>query len=309
MKTILLTGGTGFLGSHIAEELINHGYKVVALKRTTSNLWRCNSFKDQIQWINCENLIFAESEIIESNPDILIHAAWNGVKASYRYNWIEQEKNLTYLVSLFEIVKKTRISKIIALGSQAEYGDFEGSIDESFPCKPNSSYGANKVCVSVLLKSFAEENNIDWYWIRIFSVFGPREEKNWLIPATINTLLEKKEMLLTPCEQQYDYLYIKDFVAGILNIIKNKRNSSGIYNMASGVSIILVDILSFLEDRLSPGQKFLQIGALPYRSNQVMHMQGNSTLFFQTFNFKPSYSIYEGLEETVNYYKTHKSNG
>jgi nucleoside-diphosphate-sugar epimerase len=308
MKTILLTGGTGFLGSHIAEELINQGYKVVALKRSTSNLWRCNSFRDQIQWIECDNLAEAELEIRNCNPDILIHAAWIGVKATDRDNWNEQEKNLSFLVSLLEIVKKTNISKIIALGSQAEYGNFEGSVNENDACNPTSAYGANKVCASVIIKSFAELNKLGWYWIRIFSVFGPREESNWLIPATINNLLEKKEINLTPCEQRYDYLFTKDFATGIMSVVKNTSNISGIYNMSSGQSIKLKDLLSYLENKLSPKQKLLQIGATPYRPHQVMHMEGNSDCFFQSFKFQPEYSINEGLEETLSYYKLKREN-
>lgn len=307
-KKILITGATGFLGSHIAEELINQGFKVVALKRSTSNIWRCASFNEKIQWINCDNFIDAEPEIIKCNPEILIHAAWNGVSASTRDNWVEQEKNLFFFVSLLEIAKKAGVNKIIALGSQAEYGTLEGVVNEDSQCNPNNAYGATKLCTSALLKAFAEQNKIEWYWIRLFSVFGTREEKNWLIPAAINNLLKKKEMALTPCEQKYDYLFTKDFTAGILSVVNNHDNISGIYNMSSGKSIALKDILFFIENKLSPKHKLLQIGILDYRPNQVMHMQGNSDHFFQSFNFRPTYSINEGLEETINYYINQQHN-
>ena len=306
-ERVLITGASGFLGSHIAEELIIQGYEVFALKRKSSSLWRCDNFKDKILWIDCDNWIEAEPKIIECNPEILVHAAWDGVKAADRDNWVEQERNLSFLVSLLNIVKKTRILKIIALGSQAEYGSYEGSVDEDNHCNPDSAYGSVKLCGSTLLKSFAEQNNIDWYWIRIFSVFGPKQEKNWLIPATINNLLDKKEMALTPSEQRYDYLYSKDFAIGILSVVKNDKRVPGIYNMSSGTSIRLKEILSFLEDRLPLEQKLLQIGALPYRPGQVMNMQGNSDHFFQSFNFRPTYNVFQGLEETINYYIAQKN--
>ena len=308
MKTILLTGISGFLGSHIAEELIKQGFSVVGLKRSTSNLWRCKGFYDQIKWINCDNLFDIESEIIKYKPEILIHSAWNGVKAIDRDNWIEQEKNLSFFVSLFEVVKKSGICKIIAIGSQAEYGVFDGIVEENYQCNPNNAYGATKLCTSTLLKAFAENNKVEWYWIRIFSIFGPREDNNWLIPSAINNLLDKKEMALTPCDQKYNYLYTKDFASGILNIINCPHNKSGIYNMSSGTSTKIKDILLFLEAKLSPQQKLLQIGALSYRPDQVMNMKGNSDLFFQTFNFKPKYTIFDGLEETVNYFISLRNN-
>jgi len=308
IKRVLITGATGFLGSHIAEELVYQGFDVIALKRSTSNLWRCDKFKEHIKWINCDNLIDAEPEIVKSTPEILIHAAWSGVKASERDNWIDQEKNLSFFVSLLETAKKIGIHKIIALGSQAEYGVFEGDINENYHCNPDTAYGVSKLCASILLKAFAMQNKIEWLWIRLFSIFGPREGRDWLIPTTINSLLIKEEIVLTPCEQQYDYLFIKDFVAGIISVVKNSDSNSGIYNLSSGKSVKIRDILSFLEDKIASQQQLLQIGALPYRTKQIMHMQGNSDHFFRVFDFHPTYSLYEGLEETIDYYTTHSNN-
>jgi len=275
---------------------------VIALKRKNSNTLRCEVFNDNIEWLDCDDLIEIESLIINSEPEILIYAAWNGVKAVDRDNWVEQEKNISFLVSMFEVVKKTNISKIIALGSQAEYGNFEDVVDENCQLNPNTAYGAIKVSVSILLKSFAEQNKIEWYWIRLFSVFGTREDEDWLIPSTIKNLVEQKEMLLTPCEQKYDYLYVQDFATGILEVVKCEKNFSGIYNLSSNNSLKIKEILLDLEKQLSPNKKILLIGELPYRANQTMKIQGNSNLFYKTFNFQPTYSINDGLNETIDYY-------
>jgi nucleoside-diphosphate-sugar epimerase len=72
--------------------------------------------------------------------------------------------------------------------------------------------------------------------------------------------------------------------------------------MASGKSLRLKDILAFLEEKLSPKEKLLQFGALSYRPGQVMNIQGNSDLFNNTFGFQPKYSVFNGLEETINFY-------
>jgi len=304
---ILLTGATGFIGSHIAEEYLRQGHQIFALKKKSSNLWRCDDFKAKIHWINSDNLEEIAPLITEINPEILVHCAWNGVKASERDNWIEQEKNLTFLVSLLELIKSNSVRKIIALGSQAEYGNFEGAIDENHPCTPNSAYGASKVCASIIIQSFSEINKIEWYWLRVFSVFGPREGKNWLIPATINSLLENKTMELSPCEQKYDYLFIKDFARGLLSIINTPSDKSGIYNLSSGESHKLEILLTYIEKKIAPDKDLLKIGCIPYRPNQVMHMQGISDAFNKQFGYKQIHNIYDGLDETINYYKNCKN--
>lgn len=302
MKTILLTGVAGFLGSHIAEELVKKGFRVIGLKKNGSDIWRCHDFKDKIQWIDSEDLNVAEFQIINANPDILIHAAWNGVKASDRDNRPEQEENISFLVSLFDIIKKTNISKIIALGSQAEYGSYDGIVDETHEVNPNTVYGVTKVKASEMLKVFAEQNKLEWYWLRSFSIFGPKEDASWLIPSTINNLVDKKEMALTLGEQRYDYLFSKDFAGGVLKVVECKNDFSGIYNFSSNNSLKIKEILIAIETRLSPDRKLLLFGKLTYRNNQVMHMQGNSERFYKTFNFQPKYSMNDGLKETIDYY-------
>lgn len=301
-KKVFITGATGFLGSHIAEEMIIQGWDIIALKRKTSNLWRCQDFSKKIHWVDSDNWNESEKEIINFDPELFIHAAWNGINDCKRDIRAEQEENLTFLTTLLNIVKKTKINSIIALGSQAEYGYFEGCVNEDFPTRPISEYGKAKLSALSVLRSFAEKNSICWYWLRIFSVFGPRQDENWIIPAAIIHLLKKKEMLLTPCEQRYDYLFTRDFVSAITSVIKHERDSSGVYNLSGGSSIRLKEILIFLEEKLSCKEKIFQIGALPYRENQVMHLLGNSDRFYRVFNFRPQYNIYQGLDITTKYY-------
>jgi nucleoside-diphosphate-sugar epimerase len=303
-KTILLTGATGFLGSHIAEHLIANGYCVIAIKRASRNLSRCKDFNDKLIWINYERIQEEIESIRVKRPDILIHAAWNGVKSNDRIDWTEQAKNLNLLVDMLRLAQELSINKIIALGSQAEYGYFSEPIDETHQCKPYSAYGCFKNCASQILQCFSEENKMQWYWVRLFSVFGPREENNWLIPSVINNLLAQKEMNLTACQQEYDYLYVRDFTKSIQAIMEHKEENSGIYNLTTGHASKLENILQFLELKISPDQKLLNMGAIPYRANQVMKMVGNPTKFQTTFGFKPEFSMEEALCKTIDFYKS-----
>lgn len=264
---ILLTGATGFLGSHIAEVLCEANHELLLTRRTESDLWRCSSFCNKVKWTNTDFDIF-ELDVCSFQPDVIIHSAWNGVSADRRNSWAVQIENLRYQQRLLNVAARAKVKKIIGVGSQAEYGQFDGCIDETYPTSPDTAYGATKLAAQVLLKAFCEENAITWYWFRLFSCFGEREAENWLIPATIKNMMSKDHMDLTPGGQQYSYSYIKDVANVFLAALEN-NSENGIYHIASDQLRSLKSILLTIKEYLNP-EFYLNFGALPYRKNQSM---------------------------------------
>jgi len=297
---ILLTGATGFLGSHIAEVLVVKGNELLLTKRISSDLWRCDSFKNIVSWINTDSSSWLV-DVQHFNPDIIINSAWDGVSAANRDEWSAQVKNIAFQQQLLEVSKLVNLKKFISIGSQAEYGEFSGCIDENYPTNPTSAYGATKLAASVILKTFCEQNIIKWYWFRLFSCFGERESENWLIPATIKNMLTHESMDLTPGEQQYSYLYVKDIADLIASAIDSDAEN-GIYNIASTQRRSLIEILSMIKEYLNPSFK-LNFGVLPYRTNQSMingsFMEKTSRAFgnIDCNNFR------EKLFQTIEYYR------
>lgn len=298
---ILLTGATGFLGSHIAESLISHKFELILTKRESSSFKNCQSFYSLVNWVSTDSALWIE-KIIELKPDIIVHAAWNGVSSLKRDDWKSQLTNIDFMYQLLKIAEKSSIKKFISLGSQAEYGQFEGKITEEYSLNPTSSYGAIKLAESELIKVFCTEHKISWYWLRVFSVFGERENGKWLIPSVIKKMLsESKEMDLTLCEQQYAYLYVKDFADAITNVVIQDANS-GIYNISSNNPILLKELLVFIRNNVNPDFN-LKFGALPYRSNQSMHIEGDSSKFNIAFGQINSSDFEKKLEQVINFYK------
>ncbi|HEY5535099.1 MAG TPA: NAD-dependent epimerase/dehydratase family protein [Ignavibacteria bacterium] len=305
MKTILLTGITGFLGANLLEAILAEDYTVIGLKRSTSDIWRIKEFLNdkRVKLIDIDKVpldnIFAE----EQHINILIHSAWGGVQAEDRNSITKQLENFNYAARLYNLSIKAGVNKIISLGSQAEYGQYEGRVDEDYPCKPTDAYGMAKIFTSRLLQTLAEQSNTKWFWIRLFSLFGPKEDCKWLLPFAIYKMINNEDINLTKCEQRYDYLYVKDFCKGII-LLLNSVNSD-IYNLSSNKSIQLKEILFLIKENLKSESK-LNFGALEYRNNQVMHMEGDSTKFYKKNNFANSPFI-ESLIETTNYYKNKKT--
>ncbi|MFV0378020.1 MAG: NAD-dependent epimerase/dehydratase family protein [Mangrovibacterium sp.] len=298
---LLITGVTGFLGAHAVEFLLADGYEVLAIKRRQSKLFRCTGFIDRVKWVDIEDEQLGQV-IIDFKPNTFLHFAWNGVIAAERTDWEKQIGNIDFTFRLLELSQKAGISKFICIGSQAEYGQFSGRIGEEAVCRPVCAYGSVKLATSYMVKTFCEQNDIEWYWLRQFSVFGPKEEPIWVLSAAIVNLLQHNEMQLTGCEQRYDYIYVTDFARAISKVVK-AQGQSGIYNLSSNQSVTLRGMLEQIREQITPDMSLLKFGALPYRPNQVMHMEGNSSKFYKTFGFKIESDLKSNIRDTIEYYK------
>ena len=206
------------------------------------------------------------------------------------------------MYELLLIAKQCKIYKFISLGSQAEYGQFEGKITEDYPLNPTTSYGAVKLSVLEMFRIFCIDNNINWFWLRVFSVFGERENEKWIIPALIKTILsEKTEMDFTKGEQKYSYIYVADFAKAITRVI-SMNAPSGIYNISSDKILCLKDLITMIKDMVNPDFK-LKFGAIPYRVNQSMHIEGDTKKFNQYFGKIDTSDFKIKLEKVVNSYR------
>jgi len=298
---ILLTGATGFLGSHMAENLIANNYELILTKRENSSLTNCQSFYSNVIWVNTDSESWKQ-QVIDYKPEFIIHTAWDGVSASKRDDWKNQLTNIDLMYELLIIAKRCEIYKFISLGSQAEYGQFEGKITEDYPLNPTTSYGAVKLAVLEMLRIFCIDNSINWYWLRVFSVFGERENEKWIIPALIKTMLsEKTEMNFTKGEQKYSYIYVGDLAKAITKVV-SMNAPSGIYNISSNQVLCLKDLITMIKNLVNPDFK-LNFGTIPYRVHQSMHIEGDTKKFSQYFGEIDTSDFRIKLEKVVNSYR------
>lgn len=300
MHKVLITGITGFLGSHIAENLISKGIIVIGLKRENSDLWRCNDFKNQIEWINIDEKGDYKNQLMKLPFDTIVHGAWIGVEASERDNWSEQIKNLAFLVEMLEVSKAKKINKFIFLGSQAEYGLISGKVSEIQEAKALNAYSSVKLACLQILRTYCVANSINWIWLRIFSLYGEKENDNWLIPSLIRSMTNQSHMDFSPGEQRYAYMYVKDF-AHIINKMVTKPVESGIYNISSNQTITIRFLIEAIKNMVRPDFQ-LNFGALNYREHQSMHMEGDMAKTFSQIGEVEFTDFNVALRNTLNYY-------
>lgn len=304
MNKILISGATGFIGSNISKRLLDKGYKVYATHRNSSSFEKCTLFRDQIEWINTD-LVEWKAKIKTIQPDQFIHAAWKSVEAGERDRWDVQLCNFWLAKEYFDLAISCGVKKIIALGSQAEYGRYDFPINEVTNPKPEDAYGAVKLLISNYLRNVCEYSNTEWYWLRIFSIFGEGENSGWLIPLVISHLLRHNSISLTACEQQCNYLYIEDFSSQLIAIVQSTEDKSGIYNICNAESIKIKDLLLEIARLMNVSTELLQFGSIPYRQGQNMMIAGDKSKFNQSYAIdnKSLIGLTNGLIRTISYYR------
>ena len=230
----------------------------------------------------------------------MIGRAPSKVSSADRVIWQKQVQNISFQQNLLDISAACGVKKFIATGSQSEYGDFEGVIDETYPVNPKTAYAATKLACLDLVKPFCEIHEIEWYWFRLFPLFGPGESDRWLIPSLIKAMCTKDSMDLTPGEQLLPYLYVGECAKAIVSPLQTD-DKSGIYNVCADNPRPLKELVTMIKDKVNPAFK-LNFGALPYRFGQSMFMGSHTDKLARNLYTLDTTSFETHLQETINHY-------
>jgi nucleoside-diphosphate-sugar epimerase len=299
----LVTGATGFLGSYVLDRLLQRGAEVAVLLRKTSHPWRIKDNLSRVRVVegDLRNLGAVAADLKAFNPEVIFHLAWYGVGNELRDDPAQVDENLLTSVALLRLGISLGCRAWVGIGSQAEYGPQNRILDESAPTNPTTTYGAVKLCVGTLTRQLAAGTGMRVAWLRMFSTYGPKDNPNWMIPYLIRSIRSGKSPSLTACEQRWDYLFIEDAAEAVC-IVGATEQAAGILNLGSGRAYVLRDLVEKLRDQVDPRQT-LGIGEVPYRPDQVMHLQADITRLRQLTGWTPRVSIEEGLMRTVEWYE------
>jgi len=295
---VLVTGGSGHLGSYVVRELLRRGHETAVLVRAGRDPWRLADVTRRIQKIDGDltNLAAAEGAIKVFAPESIIHAAWAGVGSAQRQDPQQIETNVFASLTLVRIALEVRAASLIGIGSQAEYGG-TGILSESARTQPQNLYGVAKLAVAQLSEALCHEYGIRFVWLRLFASYGPMDDRSHLIPFLIDELQAGREPALTPGEQKWDYLFVEDAAVAIC-MCAERGDMRGVFNLGSGAAVTVMEIAR--QVRASVGTAVsLRFGAKPYPAGQIMHLEADVTRLRSALNWKPIVELADGLSRTV----------
>jgi len=279
---VFITGGTGFIGGHVIDNLINRGHDVLALKRSALSKPRI-SLRNEPRWIirSLDNLHPEDFQDI----DLVLHLAAHS--ANYPYDTLKNciQWNLAAPLSAFRAAYEAGIDKYLVIGSCFEYGLSSNSyefIPANAPLFPLHTYPTSKAAASVALTQWAYQNKVSMSLLRIFHVYGPGEQAGRLWPALVEASEKGIDIPMTLGEQVRDFISVQDLASVLtreIELLHKRPLTIKIANLGSGQPRT---IRSFAEEIWSdlrcPGS--LKFGELPYRPHEIMRCVPDLSPFY-----------------------------
>lgn len=300
MKHVFITGATSMVGIALLEKCIeNQVYATILTRENSLN----NHRLPQSEYINYiyEDITNLKYVVVEQKFDVFYHLGWTGTDKIQRNSALKQYANIQITLDAIYLAKKIGCTKFIGTGSQAEYGRVSGIVSSDTPVNPDTAYGIAKYTAGKLGSILAKEIGLEFVWGRIFSVYGIHDNPHTMISSCISNLLQKKEFLLTPCEQIWNYLFSEDVGEALYSLgIKGKDQS--FYCIGHPKSYPLKKYLAIIAEQLQ-GKEYIKIGALEYSPFQVMNLSPDVSSLQIDTGFTPSTSFEEGIKKTVSFLK------
>lgn len=300
----LVTGATGHIGSHLVRYLLEQSVEVAALVRPmTGNLWRIKDMLPHLHVIAGDLTAIDEAApaIRDFAPDTVFHLGWYGVGNRYRDDPAQITQNLRGSLKLLELAHEVSCKRWIGLGSQAEYGPYNSVLTEDMPTRAQTTYGIAKLCLGLLSQKLCETYDIGFAWLRLTAAYGPMDDEEHMIPQVILKLLRGEKPSLTLGEQRHDYLYVED-VATAMWEAASQLAAQGIFNLGSGEAHTIKSVVERILDLIDPNLP-LGFGEVPYRPDQIMHLQADISRLKQATGWAPQVSLDEGLRRTVAWFR------
>ena len=300
---ILVTGGAGFIASNITDALIEEGHEVVILDNLSTG--RKENINPKAKFVLGDITDDLTKLFDEEKFDVVNHhAAQMDVRKSVADPTFDATVNILGTINLLQNCVRTGVKKFMfASTGGAVYGEQDYfPADEKHLTFPLSPYGISKMSVEKYIYFYNKQYNLKYSILRYANIYGPRQnpfgEAGVVAIFTTKFLNKEQPVINGPGTQTRDYVFVGDVVKANLTVLNDTDNT--IYNVGTGVETDVNDIFHILNEATGADMEEKHGPALP---GEQLRSVITSDKLFNTFGFRPSITMKEGLEKTLNYYK------
>jgi len=310
-RTVLVTGGCGFIGSHLVEALLAAGARVRVLGRYNSRSDRgfLNAIDDpslQVKLGDVADPWFVQS--MAEGVDTIFHlAALIGIPYSYAAPAQYIETNVKGTLAVLEAARRHGVRRVIHTSTSETYGTARYvPIDERHPLVAQSPYSATKIAADKLAESYHLSFALPVATLRPFNTFGPRQSMRAVIPSLMMQALYGEEIVAGSLAPVRDMNYVLDTVAGFLGIAAAEGVAGGVYNVGSGRGFTIGEILALVQEVAGVDKPVRQVEErVRPAGSEVEKLVCDFSLAAAAFGYAPSYSLRAGLERVRDHLLAH----
>lgn len=313
-KSILVTGGAGFIGSHLVHQLLNQGNRVVVIDNLNTYYDPNIKLKNLAPFIHHEAFKFVKGDILDHNlvedvflnfkPEVVVHlAARAGVRPSIAQPQLYFEVNVMGTLQILEAMKRHKVKHLVMASSSSVYGNRKkGPFRETDTTDAQvSPYGASKKAAELICYTYAQLHAINIACLRFFTVYGPGNRPDMACFIFTDAILKGKSiMMYGDGKTGRDYTYIDDIVAGIEAAIEKPQRFE-IVNLGNTSPVELLTLVRTIEK--ATGKK-ARLQYQPLQPGDVPLTYADATKAAELYGWKPKTSISTGIEALVAWYRS-----
>lgn len=308
-KKILVTGGAGFIGSHLTDHLLSLGYNVTVIDNLTNgNLDNLSEAQKN------ENFTFIKGDILDQqlcvevakNCDYIFHLACLGVRHSIHSPFENHRVNAEGTLNVLHAARENNAKHFFYISTSEIYGRTTSfPITEEAATAPLTVYGASKLVGEHYTNAYNECYGLNTTVLRIFNNYGPRAhyegDAGEIIPRSIVRILNnEKPIIFGDGLITRDFFFVKDTARALAGLIGNPGINYKTFNIGTGVEYTMKDLLTKVLELMNKQELGLEY--LPDRPADVPRLWVKADKFYNATNFKANYSFEDGLKETIQYY-------
>ncbi len=299
METVLVTGGAGFIGSHIVDLLIEKGYQVVVIDNLSTG--KKENLDPKAIFYQLDLLNSEIEEIFQTfSISYLCHqAAQANVRISIENPGFDSEVNILGFLKVMELAKKYKIKKVVAASSVAVYGDISIlPISESINPRPISPYGVSKLSMEYYLSYYYLVHHIPFVALRYANVYGPRQDSKGEggVVAIFCDKMFRQELPVINGDgtQTRDFVFVSDVASA--NLLSLENNSVGIYNIGTGKEISINELFGIIKDATHFQGQEIHGPSIP---GDIIKSCLDSRLAYDTLNWKAKTALRDGIKKVL----------
>jgi UDP-glucose 4-epimerase len=307
MTTFLVTGGAGFIGSHLVEALLKQGHTVRVVDNfSTGKQANLAQFINDIELHKISITDFDALSVAMKGVDYVFHeAAIASVPRSIDDPKTCHDVNVTGTFNVLCTARDAGVKRVVYAASSSAYGDIEGEYKrEDMPPRPLSPYGAAKLAAEHYMKVFYEVYGLETVSLRYFNVFGPRQDPNSEYAAVIpkfalRMMIDESPIIYGDGLQSRDFTFIDNIVHGNLLAITSPKAAGQMFNLACGGRYSLLDVVKILNSHMS---KDIEPIFEPSRTGDIKHSRADINKAGELLGYEPIITFEEGISRTVDWF-------